>query len=101
MTIGTKMHTTLASIENAASTMKTFALETEDKTAKQMFAQYAQQLDSISQGMASRVNYIEQQEPQYKVFNNMMQPQQQQQQQLQQQQQPIPTKTTITTTQLK
>jgi len=98
MTIGTKMHTTLASLEGAAAMIKTFALETEDKTAKQMFAQYAQQLDSISQGMASRVNYIEQQEPQYKVFNNMMQPQQQQLQQ----QQPIPTtKTTTTTTKLK
>ncbi|MFZ7103687.1 MAG: DUF1657 domain-containing protein [Peptococcaceae bacterium] len=77
MTIGTKMHTTLASLESAKASMKTFALETEDKTAKQMFAQYAQQLESICQGMSSRCNYIEQQEPQYKVYQNMMQPQQQ------------------------
>ncbi|MDK2822489.1 MAG: hypothetical protein PWQ67_876 [Clostridia bacterium] len=81
MTIGNKMHQTLASLEGAKANMKTFALETEDKTAKQMFAQYAQQLDSICQGISSRCNYIEQQEPQYKVFQNMMQPQQQQQQQ--------------------
>jgi len=87
MTIGNKMHSTLASLEGAAANMKTFALETEDKTAKQMFAQYAQQLDSICQGLTSRCNYIEQQEPQYKVFQNMMQPQQQQQQQMQQMQQ--------------
>ncbi|MFZ5943019.1 MAG: DUF1657 domain-containing protein [Bacillota bacterium] len=81
MTIGTKMHTTLASLEGCKANIKTFALETEDKTAKQMFAQYAQQLESICQGLSSRCNYIEQQEPQYKVFQNMMQPQQQQQQQ--------------------
>jgi len=79
MTIGTKMHQTLASLEGAAANIKTFALETQDKTAQQMFAQYANQLDSICQGLNSRVNYIEQQEPQYKVFQNMMQPQQQQQ----------------------
>jgi len=79
MTIGTKMHQTLASLEGAAANIKTFALETQDKTAQQMFAQYANQLDSICQGLNSRINYIEQQEPQYKVFQNMMQSQQQQQ----------------------
>lgn len=70
MTVGTKMHTTLASLETVTANMKTFALETEDKQAKQMFAQYAQQLESISQGLSARCNYIEQQEPQYKVFDN-------------------------------
>ncbi|MFZ5753791.1 MAG: DUF1657 domain-containing protein [Bacillota bacterium] len=79
MTIGTKMHQTLATLESAAANMKSFALDTEDKTAKQMFAQYAQQLESICQGMSARCDYIEQQEPQYKVFNQAMQPQQQQQ----------------------
>lgn len=88
MTTGTKLHTTLASLEGAKASLKSFALETEDKTAKQMFAQYAQQLDGICQGLSSRCNYIEQQEPQYKVFQNMLNPQQSQQQpQLQQQQQ--------------
>lgn len=87
MTVGTMMHQTLASLEGAKANMKTFALQTEDKTAKQMFAQYANQLESICQGMSSRCNYIEQQEPQYKVFQNMLQPQQQQQTQKQLQQQ--------------
>lgn len=86
MTVGTNMHQTLAGLESAKANLKTFALQTEDKTAKQMFAQYAQQLESICQGLSSRVNYIEQQEPQYKVFQNMTQSQQQQQQQLQQKQ---------------
>ncbi len=83
------MHQTLASLEGAKANMKTFALQTEDKTAKQMFAQYANQLESICQGMSSRCNYIEQQEPQYKVFQNMLEPQQQQQQVQQQLQQQL------------
>lgn len=89
MTVGTMMHQTLASLEGAKANMKTFAIQTEDKTAKQMFAQYANQLESICQGMSSRCNYIEQQEPQYKVFQNMLEPQQQQQQVQQQLQQQL------------
>lgn len=73
MTVGTQMHQTLASLESACASLKTFALETEDKTAKKMFAEYSQQLDSICQGMKARCNYIEQQEPQYKVFDNAIQ----------------------------
>lgn len=80
MTVGTQMHQTLATLESAMANMKTFALETEDKSAKQMFAQYAQQLDSICQGMSARCNYIEQQEPQYKVFDNAVKQGQQAQQ---------------------
>lgn len=72
MTVGTMMHQTLAEIESVAASMKTFALQTENKSAKQMYAQYAQQLDSIHQGLKSRCDYIEQEEPQYKVFDNMI-----------------------------
>ena len=80
MTVGQKMHQTLASLENAAATMKSFALDTQDKNVKQMFSQYAQQLDSICQGISSRCNYIEKEEPQYKVFQQNQQQNQQQQQ---------------------
>ncbi|MFA5881488.1 MAG: DUF1657 domain-containing protein [Eubacteriales bacterium] len=74
MTIGQKLHTTLASLESATASMKSFALDTQDQTAKQMFNDYANQLDNICNGFRSRINYVEQQEPQYKV----RQPQQQQ-----------------------
>ena len=69
MTIGTKMHQTLASLESAAASMKTFAMDTEDKNAKASFSQYAKQLEGICQGLSSRCDYIEQQEPHYQVFN--------------------------------
>jgi len=34
LTVGTQMHQTLASLESACADLKSFALETEDKTAK-------------------------------------------------------------------
>ncbi|KKM09351.1 hypothetical protein SY88_19075 [Clostridiales bacterium PH28_bin88] len=75
MTVGSKMHQTLSSLEGAVSDLKTFALDTQDQTAKQQFSSYAQQLEGIVQGLRGRVNYVEQQEPTYK-----MQQQQQQRQ---------------------
>ena len=45
MTIGTQTQQAIAGIQSAAATMKTFALETEDKQAKNEFQQIAQQLD--------------------------------------------------------
>ncbi|MFZ5643490.1 MAG: DUF1657 domain-containing protein [Bacillota bacterium] len=76
MTIGTKMHQTLASLEGAAANLQTFALDTQDQAAKQMFIVLNKQVEDVCQVLKSRVNYIEQLEPQYR----MMQPQQLQQQ---------------------
>lgn len=67
MTVGTKMHQTLASLEGAAADLMTYSLETTDQGAKQMFADLNKQLEGICQALKGRVNYIEQQEPQYKV----------------------------------
>ncbi len=68
MTIGTKMHTTLNNLESCIVDMKNFALQTEDSNAKKQFSSYAEQLESISQGFKGRVNYVESQEPEYKVY---------------------------------
>lgn len=67
MTIGEKMHQTLATLEGAASNLQTFALDTQDQTAKKMFIDLNKQLEGICQALKGRVNYIEQQEPQYKM----------------------------------
>ena len=66
MTVGTQMQKAIAGLQSAASTMKTFALETQDKQAVQQFQQIAQQLDSSLDTLKQRQQYIEQQEPQYK-----------------------------------
>jgi len=73
MTVGQKLHQTLNSLETAVADMKTYALDTQDKVAQQMFSNYARQLEDIVHGLRERVNYIVSQEPQYKVY----QPQQQ------------------------
>ncbi|GFN24274.1 DUF1657 domain-containing protein [Thermanaeromonas sp. C210] len=68
MTIGTRMHQCLTSLEGAVADLKNFALETEDANAKKQFTDYANQIENIAQGLKGRVNYIESQEPQYKVY---------------------------------
>lgn len=67
MTIGQKMMQTLASIEGAAANLKTFALDTQDKNAQQMFNDLGGQLTSVCDSLRGRVDYIEQQEPQYNL----------------------------------
>ncbi|MEW6661534.1 MAG: DUF1657 domain-containing protein [Bacillota bacterium] len=67
MTVGQKLHQCLASIETASASLKTFALDTQDKNAQTEFNNYARQLESIAQNLKGRINYVEQQEPQYKM----------------------------------
>jgi len=67
LTVGDKIHQTLASLEGAAANLKTFALETNDQNAKQMFNDLSGQVETISNSLKGRVNYVEQQEPQYKI----------------------------------
>ncbi|NLW18054.1 MAG: DUF1657 domain-containing protein [Firmicutes bacterium] len=67
MTVGTKVHQALASLRSLEGQFETFALDTQDQQAKQMYNQCRQQLARISQQLAQRVNYIEQQEPTYKI----------------------------------
>jgi len=66
MTVGTQMQQAIAGIQSASASMKTFALETQDKQAQQEFQQIAQQLDSSLDTLKGRQQYIQEQEPQYK-----------------------------------
>ncbi|WP_028308522.1 DUF1657 domain-containing protein [Desulfitibacter alkalitolerans] len=79
MTVGQKLHQTLNSIDSACIQLKTFSMDTQDQNAKQQFINYANQLESISQGLKGRINYAEQQEPQYKQYQTSGQQQMQQQ----------------------
>lgn len=65
MTVASKFATTVASAEGVAANLKTFALETKDQQAKQMFQQLAQTMDNTVTQLKSRLNYIMQEEPQY------------------------------------
>jgi hypothetical protein len=66
MTVGTKLQQTIASAEGVAASLKTFALDTEDKQAKQMYGQWAQMMDNCVITLKNRLHYIQQEEPQYK-----------------------------------
>jgi len=66
MTVGTQLQQAIASVESAAASMKTFALETEDKQAKQTFQQLAQTFDNALDTLRGRQQYVEQEEPQYR-----------------------------------
>ncbi|MGI6097752.1 MAG: DUF1657 domain-containing protein [Dethiobacteria bacterium] len=70
MTVGQKVKTTLASLKSCQADLESFALETQDQSAKQMFNQFAVQTRSIIEGLESRLSEIEQQEPQYKQHYN-------------------------------
>ncbi|MEW9674042.1 DUF1657 domain-containing protein [Ammoniphilus sp. 3BR4] len=65
MTVGTKLQQTLASAEGVKANLKSFALDTDDQQAKQMYSQLAQTMDSVINTLQSRVSYVQQQEPQY------------------------------------
>ncbi len=66
MTVGTQMTKAIATVQDAAATMKKFSLETQDQQAKQTFQQLAQTFDDALQTLKGREQYIQQQEPQYK-----------------------------------
>ncbi len=68
MTVGQKLHQTLNSLDAAKIQLKTFSMDTQDQNAKQQFINYANQLESITQGLKERINYVEQEEPQYKQY---------------------------------
>lgn len=93
MTVGTKLHQTLASCESALASLKTFALDTDNQQSKQMYSQLANTMEQqIIAPLRTRVNQVEQQEPQYKVYQQAAQQgsqqmQQQMNQQMQQQMQ--------------
>ncbi|KYZ75316.1 hypothetical protein AXX12_14265 [Anaerosporomusa subterranea] len=66
MTVGTQMTQAIATVQNAAATMKTFSLETQDQQAKQTFQQLASTLDDAVVTLQKREKYVQKQEPQYK-----------------------------------
>lgn len=66
MTVGTQFTQAIATVQNAAATMKTFSLETEDQQTKQTFEQLAKTFDNAVETLKGRQKYVEEQEPQYK-----------------------------------
>jgi uncharacterized protein YpmS len=66
MTVATQVKQTLASLKSAQASFESFALQTENQAAKQLYQQAAQQTQSIVDLINSRVQEIQNEEPQYK-----------------------------------
>ena len=68
MTVSAQVKQTLAGLKGAQANFETFALQTEDNQAKQLYVQFAQQTQSIINQLEPRVQQLETEEPQYKGF---------------------------------
>jgi hypothetical protein len=68
MTVASQVKQTLASLKGAQADLETFALNTQNKQAKQMYTQAAQTAQQICNTLEQRVTQLENEEPQYKGF---------------------------------
>jgi hypothetical protein len=66
MTVATQVKQTIAGLKSVQASFEQFALETENKQAKQLYQDAAQQATMILQNVEPRMAEIEQEEPQYK-----------------------------------
>jgi len=65
MTVGTQVKQTLAGLKAAQASFETFALQTQNKNAKQLYQNAAQQTQSIIDNIEPRMQEITAEEPQY------------------------------------
>ncbi|MBP1995642.1 DUF1657 domain-containing protein [Paenibacillus eucommiae] len=68
MTVSSDVKTCLASLKSAQASLETFALSTENQEAKTTFENAAQSTQQIVDQIATRVQQLENEEPQYKGF---------------------------------
>ncbi|MFE8702024.1 DUF1657 domain-containing protein [Cytobacillus sp. FJAT-54145] len=66
MTVATQIKQTIAGLKSAQASFETFALGTENQSAKQLYQQAAQQTQSIIDSIEPRLQEIQQEEPQYR-----------------------------------
>ncbi|MBM6619534.1 DUF1657 domain-containing protein [Bacillus suaedaesalsae] len=66
MTVGAQVKQTIAGLKSAQASFETFALATENQSAKQLYEDAAKQTQSIIDSVMPRLQEIEQEEPQYK-----------------------------------
>jgi uncharacterized protein YaaN involved in tellurite resistance len=68
MTISSQVKQCLASLKGAQANLESFALSTQNKQAKQLYTQAAQNTQNIINTLEQRVTDLEREEPQYKGF---------------------------------
>ncbi|WP_223068301.1 DUF1657 domain-containing protein [Paenibacillus caui] len=68
MTVASDVKTCMASLKSAQANLETFALSTQNQEAKNLFTTAAQQTQAIIDQVQTRVQQLENEEPQYKGF---------------------------------
>ncbi|GIP21513.1 MULTISPECIES: DUF1657 domain-containing protein [Paenibacillus] len=68
MTVASQVKTTVASLKSAQANLEQFALNTQNQEAKNLFTEAAAQTQQIVNQVESRVQQLENEEPQYKGF---------------------------------
>ncbi|WP_027094724.1 DUF1657 domain-containing protein [Cohnella thermotolerans] len=68
MTVASQVKTCVASLKSAQASLEQFALNTQNQEAKNLFTSAAQQTQQIVSQVESRVQQLENEEPQYKGF---------------------------------
>jgi len=65
MTVINNLKQTLAGLKSAQASLEGFALATDNQQAKQLYQNTAQQTQTIIDSLSSRIQEIQQEEPQY------------------------------------
>lgn len=68
MTVGTQVKQALASLKSAQADFESFALQTQDQAAKQLYANCATTSKVMIQQLEKRVEQIEQEEPEFQGY---------------------------------
>jgi hypothetical protein len=66
MTVASKIKGTIANLRSAYASLELFALETNDKRAKQAFETAAQETKAVLESLEHRLREVEREEPEYK-----------------------------------
>lgn len=66
MTVATQVKQTIAGLRSAQASFEQFALQTENEQAKQLYQNAAEQTKAILESVETRLQQIEQEEPQYR-----------------------------------
>lgn len=66
MTVASQVKVCLASLKSAQASLESFALNTQNQAAKQLFTEAAQTTQQVVDQVNSRVAELENEEPQYK-----------------------------------
>lgn len=66
MTVINKLSQTLEMLKSCESNCNTFSMDTNDENAKQMYKQISDSLTQCTNMLQGRINYVAEQEPQYK-----------------------------------